>query len=563
MTVSDLNTTQADWSGASDESRAPCCDSVADGKHRRRQSKAEDNAGARAFVPTGGGRRGAGDVKAMIAPWDQKEDQNHNESRGGGQDLAEIVDEFSQTMSDAAQALQSDRLEPGAQSIASATSCPDSDLEGKLTEIKARIADLLDQLEALQPGFAKDVASKVEPDMAAAPVAKSEVGDREALLASFEVLADLLEELVELLRNGTSEDAAAGSPQEAMEAVTSGYETAAESSEPEKESRGVEMFMAIYDQLSPDARMEVVEILAGMVFEGNDTEPADYRDTPAYQTLQSYREEAFDLLGENDAVSFEFLADAVGLIVEGGFVWDRFDLNDIFSDMPQAQAADEMEAFLTALEESIVLLDNGQGSDALDRLSSAVDQSSLATRKFATEFLVFGLGAKAYARFFSFNTEGMLEAVTPFDQEAAFDFARELEHKTENLVGALRDLNMHNDTRSIIIMESHKTLDRLKILGEAEDTMATALYDIESDSPGFLDDLLQMISDNHTQASLSDSTPPGFDNRIDQSNGIDQMMMRAFLSERHFNSMWESFLDLSSLAGQIETWIAQEGAGRA
>jgi hypothetical protein len=27
--------------------------------------------------------------------------------------------------------------------------------------------------------------------------------------------------------------------------------------------------------------------------------------------------------------------------------------------------------------------------------------------------------------------------------------------------------------------------------------------------------------------------------------------------------MWESFLDLSSLAGQIETWIAQEGAGRA
>jgi Asp-tRNA(Asn)/Glu-tRNA(Gln) amidotransferase B subunit len=101
------------------------------------------------------------------------------------------------------------------------------------------------------------------------------------------------------------------------------------------------------------------------------------------------------------------------------------------------------------------------------------------------------------------------------------------------------------------------------MLGEAEDTMATALYDIESDSPGFLDDLIQMISDNHTQASFSDSTPPGFDNRIDQANGIDQMMMRAFLSERHFNSMWEAFLDLSSLAGQMETWIAQEGADRA
>lgn len=35
------------------------------------------------------------------------------------------------------------------------------------------------------------------------------------------------------------------------------------------------------------------------------------------------------------------------------------------------------------------------------------------------------------------------------------------------------------------------------------------------------------------------------------------------MSERHFNSMWESFLDLSSMAGRMETLIAQEGADSA
>jgi hypothetical protein len=501
----------------------------------------------------------------------QRKDQNHNKSGDGGQ------------------ALQTDRQKSSLQSIVAPPSFPDSGPAGKLIDIKARIAELLDLVEALQPGFAKDTALKLEPDMAAAPVAKSKAVDSQAVLTSLEELADLLEELVELMRDSRSHDAGEGPSEGAMEAVAFGYETAAGQLQAEKEPLSVEMFMSINDQLSPEARMEVVQILSTMAFGSDDHEqvpvgphqsfirekpkPAetgnefgtmttDYRDNPTFQTLQSYHKKAFELVGENDAVSFEFLVDVVELIAGGKKLTDRFDLTAIAFDMPRARAAVEMEAFLAALERAVALLGNGQDRDALDRIASALDQSSLATGVIATEFLVAGLGAKAYERFFRLNKEGLLKAVTPFDQDAVFEFARELESRTDDLMGKLRDLNILSETRNSISKVFRETDARLEMLWEAENTTATALYDIESAFPGFLDNLTQLISDNHTQAS--DSIPDGFDpGRLDRANGIDKIKMRVALGQLHFNKMWGAFLDLSSMAGQMETILVQEGADRA
>jgi hypothetical protein len=526
----------------------------------------------------------------MIAPrnqkLDQRKDRNRNASGGGGRGLAEIVDALSQSLDDAAKALQTDRRG----SISFPPSSQDNGTSGKLAEIKARIVELLDLIEALQPGFAKDVAPKLEPDMAAVPIVKIKVGDREASLTPLEELADLLEELVDLLRNRMGEDEGEGPSEGAMEAVAFGYEKAAGKPRTEKEPRGVEMFMSIYDQLSPEGRMEVVEILAAMAFGGDDHERgragpiqslkwieprpadtanefigtafADYGDNPTYRTLQSYQRKAFDLLGENDVMSFEFLVDVVALIAGGGNLTDRFDLTAIPFDMPQDRAASEMEAFLAALEQAVVLLGNGQDRDARNRLSSAVDQSSPAAGCIATEFLLAGLGAKVYERFFSFNKEGVLDAVTPFDQKAVFEFVRKIERKTKTIVVGLRDLNIFSGTRYSISNVFHKILAQLEMLWEAEYTMATVLYDIESASPGFLKDLTQMISDNHTQAP--DSIPDGFDfSSLDRANGIDQIMMRVELGQFHFNNMWASFIDLSSMAGRMEKMMAQRGADRA
>jgi hypothetical protein len=194
----------------------------------------------------------------MIAPrgkkQDQRENRNTGRSSGGGQ------------------AHPTDRQKPDAQPISAPHSTPESGPAGKLTQIKTRIAELLDLVEALQPGFAKDVGPKLEMNRVVAPKVKSRAGDRQALLASLEELAELLEELVELLRNRRSEDTDDTPSEGIMEAVAFGYEKAAERPEPEKEPRSADMFMSIYDQLSPEVRVELVGILTVMTFEDEDQE---------------------------------------------------------------------------------------------------------------------------------------------------------------------------------------------------------------------------------------------------------------------------------------------------
>jgi hypothetical protein len=188
----------------------------------------------------------------------------------------------------------------------------DSEIEG----MKEGIADGLMAIEELEPGFIDDVIGEV--DVSANADAKSDVdtadstqdedsvregeaaqtgkaddGGNEGLLASLEELATMLEELIGQLGDGESEmpDAGEAGPQ-TDSAVTDTKDTVS-NVEPDEVAEGmadelgdgnvpkaaennpVDTFMEIFDQMSPEAQNEVVEILASGVFGEDGIEAAD------------------------------------------------------------------------------------------------------------------------------------------------------------------------------------------------------------------------------------------------------------------------------------------------
>jgi hypothetical protein len=194
-----------------------------------------------------------------------------------------------------------------------------SEIEG----MKEGIADGLMALEELEPGFIDDVIGQVEAGAGASADAESNAGaadramgngstqdkdtaqpsgeadageadgDNEELLASLEELAVMLEDLIGQLEGEEADQPAAGEansepvknaadikdnvPNPEPEDVAAGMaEELGDGQAPEAaQSNPVDTFMEIFDQMSPDAQNEVVEILASGAFGKEGLEAAD------------------------------------------------------------------------------------------------------------------------------------------------------------------------------------------------------------------------------------------------------------------------------------------------
>jgi hypothetical protein len=265
MINAELNTSQPEGASVGQATGHSPCDNTTAGVNFRKQLRDQSNSGNKAFVPVCSHRSGAADIKAIVARRDREQNQGRNGSQGERETLADTKASSDKQAENSAKAPADDR--PGPVQLSSgAVEDPNSDLADKLEAVKAQIASLLERIESLQPGFVEKAVPEVNAQqVAGGPTAESETCDNQVLLVSMRVLVALLEELVDLLTLNNAEnenvDSNAGS---AMEPMPSDYD--AESCQPETQN-AVDMFMSIYDQLSPDTQQETVEILAAMAFE--------------------------------------------------------------------------------------------------------------------------------------------------------------------------------------------------------------------------------------------------------------------------------------------------------
>jgi hypothetical protein len=260
MTEAEFHTAQPDGADAAQEAGFSHCNSAGADGNRRQQFKDLNQTGRRAFVPLGNLRSGAADVKAVAARRDREQNQGQNGSQGERRPLTEETPDIQNV---AATKTSAGGGAGALQHTSDVVTDQNGDIADQLAVVKAQIADLLDRIESLRPGFAKTVMPKIETQaMAADPTAKSQTINNQALLNSLEELTGLLEELIDLLKNNTTDTS--DNAHTSMADVPPGYAPA--SNQPVIQD-DVEIFMSIYDQLSPDTRLEVVEILAAMAFE--------------------------------------------------------------------------------------------------------------------------------------------------------------------------------------------------------------------------------------------------------------------------------------------------------
>jgi hypothetical protein len=176
-----------------------------------------------------------------------------------------------------------------------------SEIEG----MKEGIADGLMALEELEPGFIDDVIGQVEVGASADAESNAGAADRaignsstedkdtaqqseeaeageaaggnEELLASLEELAVKLEDLIGQLEGDEADQTAAGEAVSEPEDVAAGMSEELGDGKALKaaQSNPLDTFMEIFDQMSPDAQNEVVEILASGVFGEEGLEAAD------------------------------------------------------------------------------------------------------------------------------------------------------------------------------------------------------------------------------------------------------------------------------------------------
>jgi hypothetical protein len=198
----------------------------------------------------------------------------------------------------------------------------DDPINSEIEGMKEGIADGLMAIEEFEPGFIDDVMGQVEAsanadaksnagtadstqggdatqgedtaqDAGGADTGEAIGGGNEELLASLEELAVMLEELIGQLGGGEAEkpgaeqsgsepDKAAASNKESVSSPNTGEVAEGMADElgdgkaPEAaQSSPVDTFMEIFDQMSPDAQNEVVEILASGAFGEDGLEAAD------------------------------------------------------------------------------------------------------------------------------------------------------------------------------------------------------------------------------------------------------------------------------------------------
>jgi hypothetical protein len=243
------------------------CDSPVAGSIRRKQYRDQCENGGGIFVPMGNHRSGAADIKAVAARQGRQQNQDQNGSQGGRQSLAETQESPDEQVENSVKTTAEERsgvIQPASDAVTD----PNGDMADKLAQVKIQIADLLDRIESLQPGFAETTMPKVEAkEKADGSISNSQICDDQALLVSMRELAALLEELVDLLALNAANDADDDTGP-AMVPVSPDY--AQVPCQPEMQS-ATDIFMSIYDQLSADTRLEVVEILAAMAFGQQET----------------------------------------------------------------------------------------------------------------------------------------------------------------------------------------------------------------------------------------------------------------------------------------------------
>jgi hypothetical protein len=164
-------------------------------------------------------------------------------------------------------------------------------VDSEIDEIKEGVADGLMAIEELQPGFIKDLMDEIEDDSGQTnqqvadkigtdqnqvndrgevvkPQGDAESGENsggnEDLLAGLEELATILEQIISAIEGCETEGPGGGE--------NDLPDTAEPISDP------VETFMEIFEQLSPEAQDEVVEILASGVFGAKGIEAAENMD---------------------------------------------------------------------------------------------------------------------------------------------------------------------------------------------------------------------------------------------------------------------------------------------
>jgi hypothetical protein len=290
MVNAELSTSQPEGLDGAQGTGHSFCDNTTN-SNRRKQFREQNDSGKETFVPMCSNRSGASDIKAIVARRDRDRDQGQGQN--GSQDddrqtsaetketpdkqpanrVKTRADDRSGPVQLASSAVTDPNGDLPVQLASSAVTDPNGDIADRLEEVKAQIADLLDRIESMQPGFAEKAMPKIETKQAAdGPLAKKpQACDNQALLNSLCALAELLEELVDVLTtNAQNDDSNNGPP--ATEPVTPDY--GSDPCEPEMPS-SVDMFMSIYDQLSDDTRLEIVEILAAMAFEQNETDQGE------------------------------------------------------------------------------------------------------------------------------------------------------------------------------------------------------------------------------------------------------------------------------------------------
>ncbi|MGD8834518.1 MAG: hypothetical protein PVJ19_06240 [Desulfobacteraceae bacterium] len=235
MTVSESDANETGWSGAADNAATGLESRSAENGQQHFFREADTAAGA--FVPLGDGASGAATISRFSGKCGCKGERTTAEnsaSKKSGTDVDTI---------------QNDPVDE------------------KIAAVKAQIADLLDTIEALMPGFANEVKPLAETNTAAAKSydAVADATEKEAIKATLEELAQMLEEIIGLLKGQSDSD-----QQGDTEATPDNYAVDKDTEQEANKQTGaeaVDAFMSIFDQLSDSAKREVVEILAAMALD--------------------------------------------------------------------------------------------------------------------------------------------------------------------------------------------------------------------------------------------------------------------------------------------------------
>jgi DNA-directed RNA polymerase subunit L len=269
MGVSETNTNGAGWGGVGAADKAATSLQNKSAETGLQQFFRASDTAAGTFVPTGDGVSGAAALLKFSGKGGCKGERAATDNNGSKKPNANV------------KTVQRDPADE------------------KIAAIKEQMADLLDTIEALLPGFAKEVKPRVEANAAAVKPIDTvpDTSEKEAIKAALEELAQMLEEIIALLKGRDDSDKPGDT-----EATPNNYAVDKDTAQDPKEQTGadaVDAFMSVFNQLSDSAKREVAEILATMASEGGD------RPTPSCGCIEGTDSEIYrefnDLVAERSA----------------------------------------------------------------------------------------------------------------------------------------------------------------------------------------------------------------------------------------------------------------------